>query len=172
MRTTPSDGAGTGPGSGSPGAARDAPTGATSVGARSSLRRTETRSPDSSIESSPTPDSWTIRTSSRMRSARLWSTPPPTSESSPRERQQFLLARGQALGLVADRLEVGRRLICRHVSREQLDRALDGGIERRGRRPERALHKIAQLVHDEAVPRRREHVYERLRTENLADRRG
>src|SRR5215217_4838897 len=89
-----------------------------------------------------------------------------------RQQQELLLARGQALGLVADRFEVGRRLVGRHISREQLDRALDGGIERRGRRPERALHEIAKLVHDQAVPRRREHVDERLRAENLADRRG
>ena len=49
----------------------------------SSVRRTETRIPDSSIVTSPTPDSWTMRTTSRISSARCWSTRPPTSESWP-----------------------------------------------------------------------------------------
>ena len=42
---------------------------------RPAVRRTETRMPCSSIVTSPTPDSWTIRTTSRMRSAWRWSTP-------------------------------------------------------------------------------------------------
>ncbi len=57
---------------------------ATSVSCASASpsRRTVTRMPASSIVTSPTPDSWTIRTISRIRSARPWSTPPPTRLSS------------------------------------------------------------------------------------------
>ena len=67
---------------------------ATTVG--STVRRTLTRMPSSSIVISPIPVSWTMRTTSRMRSARSWSTPPAASDSSPDERWRTERSSGSA----------------------------------------------------------------------------
>ena len=52
--------------------------------------------PSSSIVISPTPVSWTMRTTSRMRSCRAWSTPPAASDSSPPERSRIARSSGSA----------------------------------------------------------------------------
>ena len=52
--------------------------------------------PASSIVTSPMPVSCTIRTSSRIRSARAWSTPLAASDSSPLERPRIVRSRGSA----------------------------------------------------------------------------
>ena len=57
-----------------------------------------------------------------------------------------------------------------HARREELDRALDGRVDRLGRHAVAALHELAELVDDRAVAPRLEHVQERLRREDLADR--
>ena len=115
-RTKPFDGRGDRRGSGSgiaSGAADEA-----APPCASAVERTETRIPSSSIVTSPMPDSWTMRTTSRMRSARALSTAASSSSSRARaaadraqqplgvlaeepEQQQLLLARRHALRLLA-----------------------------------------------------------------------
>ena len=87
-----------------------------------------------------------------------------------RDEDELLLARSQALGLLAD--VFGRHRILRelHARREELDRALDGRVDRLRRHAVAALHELAELVDDGAVATRLEHVKERLRRQDLADR--
>ena len=56
--------------------------------------------------------------------------------------------------------------------REELDRALDRRVDRLRRLAVAALDELAELVDDGAVAPRLEHVEQRLRREDLADRRG
>ena len=58
--------------------------------------RTVTRKSSSSIVTSAMPDSWTIRTISRIRSARSWSTPPAASPSSRWARPRIAWSSGSA----------------------------------------------------------------------------
>ena len=147
--------------------------------------------PSSSTVISPTPVSWTIRTTSRIRSARAWSTPPLRAASSPldavadraqerlgllaeqRQQQQLLLARGEAFCLVAERRRGRparparrRRPATSATARCTVASIWPGGV------PKRPCEQVAQLVDDGLVAARREHVDERLRAEDLADRRG
>ena len=91
------------------------------------MERTEIRIPSSSIVISPIPDSWTICTISRIRSAR--SSPIPARSSSPApaaadpaqqplgvlaeeaEQEQLLLARGDALAALAHLVERRRDVL-------------------------------------------------------------
>ena len=110
--------------------------------------------PSSSIVSSPMPDSCTMRTSSRIRSARALSTDASSSSSAlarPRiaaqqplgvlaeeaEQQQLFLARGHAFGLLAQLAERRDDVLLRLGVVRQLDRALDRRIDRPGRRRRR-----------------------------------
>ena len=56
--------------------------------------------------------------------------------------------------------------------REELDGTLDRRVDRLGRLAVAALDELAELVDDGAVAPRLEHVQQRLRREDLADRRG
>ena len=151
------------------------------------VRRTVTRSPASSIVTSPTPESWTIRTISRIRSARLASTPLPSSDSwLPRPRivrrsgsasspKRATRSSSSSLAAIpgialAELVEVGLLLGLRTVG-DQLDRPLHGRVDLPGRGPVASLEQVAQLVDDNLVALGAQHVQERLRGEHLADRR-
>ena len=154
---------------------------------RSGVERTEIRIPSSSIVTSPIPESSTIRTISRTRSARLLVdcrlvavAPAAPADSAQQllgvlaeqaEQEQLLLARGDALGALAHLVERRRDvLLALRVGRE-LNDALECGIDRRGRLAEGAGHEAPNLVDDHEVAARREDVDDRLRREHLADRR-
>ena len=87
------------------------------------------------------------------------------------EQQQLLVARSQALGFVAQPLQVDGLRFGDAVGK-QLRRTADGRIDRSRRRPVVARDQPAELVDHRLVARRREHVQERLRAEDLADRSG
>src|SRR5204862_4498879 len=89
-----------------------------------------------------------------------------------REQEQLLLARGEALRLVAELVQVRRRPLRPCAVRDQLDGPPDGRIDRSGRAAVAALDQVAELVDDGLVTGGGEHVKERLRGEDLADRRG
>ncbi len=155
----------------------------------SGCRRTETRIPLSSIVTSATPDSWTTRTISRIRSARglvdparleRVVAPRPAADGAEKrlgllaeepDEQKLLLARGETLGLLPHVLERDRILV-RSVVGHELDRAFDRRVDGAGRRAVLAQDELAQFVDDRQVALRREHVNQRLRAEDLADRSG
>ncbi len=89
-----------------------------------------------------------------------------------RDEDELLLARGKTFGLLAHVL--GRHRVVRKLRarREQLDCALDVRVDRLGRDAVAALYELAELVDHGPVPPRFEHVQERLRREDLTDRRG
>ena len=146
--------------------------------------------PSSSISISPTPLSCTIFTSSRIRSPRSASASSAISDVSRewrarilrrsssasvaehRDQHELLLARGEALGLLAHVLRRHRILGELRARREQLDGALDRRVDRLRRLAVAALDELAELVDHGAVAARLEHVQERLRREDLPDRRG
>ena len=68
----------------------------------------------------------------------------------------------------------GRRVLVErcHAVGEQLDGSRDGRVDGAGRAAEAALDERAELVDDRPVAAGREHVDQRLRGEDLADRRG
>ena len=155
----------------------------------SSARRTDTRMPLSSISTSPMPLSWTICTSSRMRSARDWSTPlaivssrlcrprmfwSSSSASSPksaiRTSSSSLAARPSRL--LADVLGRGRVVGRVDVVADEGDGARDGRVDRARRHAVPALDQRPELVDHRAVAAGRENVDQRLRREDLPDRRG
>ena len=72
----------------------------------------------------------------------------------------------------ADVLGARRILVERQSVGEERDGARDGRVDLRRRAAVAALHEGAELVDDGAVPARREDVDQRLRGEDLADRRG
>ena len=148
--------------------------------------------PSSSISISPTPDSWTILTSSRIRSPRWASTSPPSSDAS----REWRCADGlqERLGLLAEHREQHELLLAsrraprppRGRPRRSAGRPRAPAPRRRAARPpartvgvDRAraaspyppVTSCAELVEDRAVAARREHVEQRLRAEDLADRR-
>ena len=88
-----------------------------------------------------------------------------------RDEDELLLARSEALGLLADVLRRHRILGELSRRREELDRALDRRVDRLRRHAVPALDELAELVDDRAVAPRLEHVEECLRREDLADRR-
>jgi hypothetical protein len=135
---------------------------------------------------SPTPVSWTIRTISRIRSARAASTPPAASVSSPPERSRIARRSGSAsspksasrsnsssleASPCTQPLEVDR-LVGLVAVAGQLDRARERRVDRRGRSSETPLHEVAQLVDHRRVAVRRQDVQQRLRGDDLPDRRG
>ena len=144
--------------------------------------------PASSIVTSPTPDSWTMRTISRIRSARAASTPPPSRESSlPRAR--IVRRSGSASSpksatsrssssLAGDPLVALPQLVEVGVGdglvsvREQRDGPLHGRRDLGRRDAVAAREEVAQLVDDQLVALGSEHMEEGLRGEHLADRRG
>ncbi len=89
------------------------------------------------------------------------------------EQQQLLFAGGEALGLGPNLLQRRCRCVLRRVGvggerNDAQDRFLD-----RGRRcAEMTFDERTQLVHDNRVTGRGEHVEQRLRAEHLSDRRG
>ena len=125
-----------------------------------------------------------------MRSALAWSTPPAERLSSrcarprialqqrlgflaeEREQEQLLLARGEALGAPRGARR-GRRGSSSAARRRSSSTARPTRrVDRPGRGAEAALDQVAQLVDDRLVAGRREDVHQRLRGEDLADRRG
>ena len=162
---------------------------AISSSGRSSVRLTETRIPSSSISTSATPLSWTIRTSSRIRCSRVWSSVgvpkssrvararivrSSASASSPKSaiRTSSSSLAARPFGLLADVLGGRRVLVERHPVREERDGARDRRVDLRRRAAVAPLHEGAELVDDGAVPPRGEDVDQRLRGEDLADRGG
>ncbi len=145
--------------------------------------------PSSSISISPTPDSCTIFTSSRIRSPRSASASSAMSTESREWRARMTLSSSSASEPnIAMRTSssslAARPSACSRTSsvvtgssascagrREQLDRALDRRVDRLRRHAVAALDELAELVDDGAVAPRLEHVQERLRGEDLADRR-
>ena len=89
-----------------------------------------------------------------------------------REQEQLLLARGETLGLVAELGQVRRRLFLGQVAGDEVDRAADAFVDRDRRRSVPAADQRAELVHNDLVTGGGEHVYERLGSEDLPDRRG
>ena len=90
-----------------------------------------------------------------------------------REQDELLLARREAFRLLRarPRPSAGRRPAARRRSSER-DGACDGRVDRARRRAVAALDERPELVDDGAVAPRGEDVDERLRREDLADRRG
>ena len=158
---------------------------------RSSVRRTETRIPASSIVTSPIPVSWTIRTTSRIRSARAWSTPPLAS--------RLVAARSSADGAQAAARRPRRRDRAA-AAPPRLRQALPPGPGLRAAAapscPRPSRDRPSDRWHVESTPRSaraecrggprpasaarrpptgitssRQHVQQRLRAEHLADRR-
>ena len=158
--------------------------------ARSSLRLTETRIPASSIVTSATPglldDAHEIAdplglsridASGRQRVLAGRAAADRAQErlgvlAEQREQEQLLLARGEALGFVAQLGEVRHRLLLRQVAGNELDRAQNAFVDRRRRSAVPAGDQRAELVHDHLVARRRQDVDESLGGEDLSDRRG
>ena len=115
---------------------------------------------------------------------------PPSSESSPLERSRIacrsgsasspksasrsssssLAARPSASSRIVVEVDAAPRLVVR--AGDERDRPLDGRVDLPRRRAEAALEQVAQLVDDRLVAGRREDVDDRLRGEDLADRRG
>ena len=74
-----------------------------------------------------------------------------------RDEDELLLARGQALRLLA--YVLGRhRLLDRLWRREEVDRSSHGGVDRLGRHAVATLDELPELVDDGAVAPRLEHV--------------
>ena len=88
-----------------------------------------------------------------------------------RDEDELLLARSEPLGLLADVLGRHGILAELRTRSEELDRALDGRVDRLRSHAVAALHELAELVDDGAVAPRLEYVEKRLRGEDLADRR-
>ena len=144
--------------------------------------------PSSSIVISPTPVSCTMRTTSRIRSARAWSTPPAASESSPPERSRIERSSGSASspnsasnssssslearpsGLGAQLVEL--ELVVGIAVAVELDGAAQSRVGGSRRAAEPAVDEVAHLVDHRRVAICRQHVEERLRGHDLADRRG
>ena len=89
-----------------------------------------------------------------------------------REQEQLLLAGGEAFGRLADLVQVDRRLEHRLVAAHEPDGAQDCVVDLRGRRPEPPGEQRAELVDHGLVAARREDVDQRLRGQDLSDRRG
>ena len=88
------------------------------------------------------------------------------------DQDELLLARREPLGLEPD-IFGGRRVVVErpHPVGEQLDRPRDGGVHGAGRSAEASLDERAELVDDRSVAAGGENVDQRLRGEDLADRR-
>ena len=180
VRTAPAGSAGS---SSSPGAAAGAAARAATAGS-SGVRRTLTRIPPSSTVISSMPVSWTIFTTSRMRSSRFCSTPRAPAVSSPVARSRIdrssrsASSPKSASSSSSSSLEARPFALSRSESRStgssagalaaQAHGPLERRVDRPGRRPEAAADEIAQLVDDRAVAVRPEHVDERLRRDDVA----
>ena len=151
------------------------------------MRRTLTRMPSSSIVISPTPVSWTIRTTSRIRSWRTWSTPPAASGSSPPERPRIARSSGSASSPKSASSNSSSSLAASPpASSRRASRSIGGSGSAPkfstariraastgpGRAAEPARHEVAQLVDHRRVPVRGQDVEEGLRGDDLPDRRG
>ena len=91
--------------------------------------------------------------------------------SEQREQAELLVARGQPVRHLPGSGDVDGHLL-RRLAADQLHGALDGRVDRGRRRAEVAGDERLQLVDDRLVALGGEDVHERLRAENLADRRG
>ena len=87
-----------------------------------------------------------------------------------RQQEQLLLARREALRVLANVVELERLLDFLVRAGDERDGTLDGRVDRSRGRSELPLEQIAQLVDDRLVARCRENVDDRLRREDLADR--
>src|SRR5581483_6955753 len=85
-----------------------------------------------------------------------------------REEEQLLLARSEAARALAQRAQVRRRRLGTRA--EPFDGARERGVDRSRRLTEAAADEAAELVDERAVPVRAEHVHDRLRRDDLADR--
>ena len=86
-----------------------------------------------------------------------------------REQEQLFLARGQTACLGSQRVEIDGRF---GLAAEVLDRTGERRVDGTGRAAEAPADQIAQLVDHRRVAVRREHVQQRLRSDDLADRSG
>ena len=92
--------------------------------------------------------------------------------SEERQQEQLLLARGEALRVLANVVELERLLDFVVRAGDERDGPLDGRVDLPRWSAETPLEQIAQLVDDRLVAGRRENVDDRLRREDLADRCG
>ena len=89
-----------------------------------------------------------------------------------REQHEILLGRRKALRRLANVVHARRVVLeCGRLAREQLDRTPHAGVDLTRRRPVPARDELAELVEHRAVAARRQHVEQRLRPEDQADRR-
>ena len=128
-----------------------------------------------------------MRTTSRIRSWRAWSTPPAASDSSPPERSRIARSSGSASSpksassSSSSSLEARpSALLAQLVEVDGLGRASspkfstardERRVDRAGRAAEAAGDEVAQLVDHRRVAVRGQHVQQRLRGDDLADRR-